>query len=258
MVRKLLTLGVTGALSVALVNFFPPPDARGGGLPPHAKKEGGPAGDLRKAYDGLVRLRAWNRSAGRPEERLRDWTERATQFYRDGVKAYEAGDERLAHEYSAVAADLARAVDHARNAALADAFDSDVPPPPPGIGPDEDAAEHVRRDLGRVHDRLSDLRDADTGRDSRFFREAARDLYHAARRDAEAGRTERARELARAADAMCHALDHLGHLAARGPELKREPPEPKRERPEPKQKKGERPDPKKERPDNVLPPPLDF
>src|SRR5579864_6341738 len=112
MVLKLLTLGAT-VIGVALASYFPPPAEHGGGAPPPAKKKGGPERDLRKAYDGLLRLRAWNRSSGRPEERLRDWTERATRFYRDGVQAYEAGDERIAHEYGAIAAELTRAVDHA-------------------------------------------------------------------------------------------------------------------------------------------------
>ncbi|MDR3633097.1 MAG: hypothetical protein P4L84_04620 [Isosphaeraceae bacterium] len=250
MILKLLALGATSALGVALAGYFPPPEKREGDPPPPAKKKGGPAGDLRKAYDGLLRIRAWNRPSGRPEERLRDWTERATKFYRDGVKAQEAGDERLAHEYGAIAAELTRAVDHARNAALTDALDSDLPPPPPGPGPEGDDSERVRRDLGRVYDRLGALRDENTGRDGKFCHEAARDLYNAARRDAEAGRTERAGELARAADAMSHALEHLGHLEDRAPEAKGERPEPK--------KKGERPDPKKERRDDALPPPLDF
>ena len=65
----------------------PPPKAKGKG---EAKKKGerGPGGDLRKAYDLLRRLRADDSVAGRPEERLRDWTERAAELYRDGLKAF--------------------------------------------------------------------------------------------------------------------------------------------------------------------------
>jgi hypothetical protein len=274
---KLLSLGAASAISVALAGFFPPPDDRDGGPPPPAKKKGGAAGDLRKAYDGLLRLRGWSRSSGRPEERLNDWTERATRYYRDGVKAFEAGDEHRSHEFGAVAAELTRAVEHARNAALADAFDSDLPPPPPGGGPEADDAERARHDLRRVYDRLRDRRDGDAGRDARFFREAARDLYNAARRDAEAGRNQRAGELARAADAMSHALDHLGHLDGRGPEPLDDRPEPRKKKGdgpdhkkkgdgpdrkkgegfEPRTKKGEGPDFKKQRDGDALPPPLD-
>ena len=117
----------------------------------------GPAGDLRKAYDLLRRLRADDRPAGRPEERLRDWTDRAAKLYRDGLKAFEDGDDRLAHEYGAAAHDLARAVDHARNAARFDQPDPDLPPPPDGPGP-EDAGERARRDLRRAYDRIAELR----------------------------------------------------------------------------------------------------
>lgn len=96
-----------------------------------AKKKGepGPAGDLSKAYDLLRRLRASDSSVGRPEERIREWTERATKYYREGTKAFDAGDEFLAHEYGATAHDLARATDHARNAALLDRRDPELPPP---------------------------------------------------------------------------------------------------------------------------------
>ncbi len=53
--------------------------------------------------------------------------------------------------------------------------------------------------------------------DSDFYVKAARDLYSAARRDLEAGRDERAGELARAAEAMTHVPEHLAQVAnARG------------------------------------------
>lgn len=221
MFLKLLSLGATSVLGLALASYFPPPEGPGA-PPPPAKKKDGPAGDLRKAYDGLLRSRALSRSSGRPEERLRDWTERATKFYRDGIKAHEAGEDRLAHEYGAIAADLTRAVEHARNAALTDAADSDLPPPPPGPGPERDEGARIKRDLARVRDRLDDLRGEDGGREGKVFREAARDLYNAARRDAEAGRAQRAAELTRAADAMSHVLEHLGHLEREGPEPKKE------------------------------------
>ncbi len=74
-----------------------PPTARPRRRP--RKKEGrGPGGDLRKTYDLLRRLRADGRSGGRPEERLKDWTDRAIKLYRDAVKASEKGEEREARE----------------------------------------------------------------------------------------------------------------------------------------------------------------
>lgn len=61
----------------------------------------------------------------------------------------------------------------------------------------------ARMDLQRAYDRISAARKA-AGDDNkgRFYLDSARDLYNAARRDAEAGRHERASELARAAEAL--------------------------------------------------------
>src|SRR5205823_1089594 len=153
--------------------------------------------------DLLRRLRSDGRTTGRPEERLRDWTDRATKLYRDGVKAFKEGDHRLAHEYGASAHDLAKAVDHSRNAAQYERPDPDLPPPPSGPGPEDDG-DRVRHDLRRAYDRIRDGLDDKLAGDPKFYLDAARDLYNAARRDAEAGRSERAVELARAADAMSH------------------------------------------------------
>ena len=253
MLSKIFVLGASTlvSLGLGLMGLAPPPD-RGDGPPPPPKKKGGrpgPEDDLRKAYDLLRRLRAEGRSAGRPETRIRDWTDRAVQFYRDGIKAHEQGDGRLAHEYGAIAHELARASDHARNATLYDRPDDDLPKPPGDAWPGE-LPDPVRRDLCKAYDRLSDA-GGEPG--SNLYREAARDLYNAARRDAEAGRYDRAGELARAADAMTHVIDHLGHVADRsGPGLLD---------PEPKARLKaradlDRPDPKAERDSDRLPPPL--
>src|SRR5258707_167014 len=80
--------------------------------------------------------RSDSRSTGRPEERLRDWTERATKLYRTALKSLENGEGREARELGTAAHDLARAVDHARNAATFD-LDNDLPPPPEAGGPEE-------------------------------------------------------------------------------------------------------------------------
>jgi hypothetical protein len=243
----------------------PPPKAKGKG---EAKKKGeeGPRGDLRKAYDLLRRLRAADGSAGRPEERIRDWTERATKYYRDGLTALDDGDDFLAHEYGAIAHDLARAADHASNASLFDRRDPDLPPPSGGFGPD-DSGERVRRDLNRAYERITELGNGDPAPGAGFYLKASRDLYSAARRDVETGREERGGELARASDAMTHVVEHLGHAAdkppgGRGrlgpqPRSRREPPPPLG-RPEPPPPLG-RPEPKErraERRESDLPPPL--
>jgi hypothetical protein len=240
MLGKLFALGVSAVLGISLAGFFPPPPPDDGPPPPLKKKgERAPGGDLKKAYDLLRRLRSDGRATGRPEERLLDWTERATRLYRHGVKAHEVGDLRLAHEYGAAAHDLARAVDHARNAERYERPDPDLPPPPSWPGPEDDDAR-VRRDLRHAYNRIRDARDDSPGADRKFYLDAARDLYNAAQRDAEAGRQERAGELARAAEAMSHVVEHLGHAADR--DRPDEPPSPDR--------KHERPE------DDRLPPPL--
>ncbi|MEO6811901.1 MAG: hypothetical protein ABI353_22560 [Isosphaeraceae bacterium] len=269
---KLLALGMSGLLSLGLVGFLqgppppdgppPPPKEKAKGKDPAKKKAQGPAGDLRRAYDLLRKLRSDNESAGRSDERLRDWTERAAKFYRDGIKAFDAGDRRLAHEYGVIAHDLARATDHARNAAKLDrpVPESDLPPPPDGPGPD-DSTRPVRDELHHIHNRVADLREDQPEPSATFYIDAARDLYNAALRDAEAGRSERAAELSHAAEAMTHVPEHLNHIAKGPDELERDrprPPQPKAKGDRPAPPRGDRPAPPKgERPNaDALPPPL--
>src|SRR3954447_6695024 len=116
MLSKLLSLGLTSLLGLALTTAFQPPPPGDGDRPPppgKTKKDnpGPPQDGLRKAYDLLRRVRGDNRATGKPEERLRDWTERATAIYRDALRAHEAGDEPAADEYGRAAHDLAQAVD---------------------------------------------------------------------------------------------------------------------------------------------------
>ncbi len=199
----------------------------------------------------LRRLKSDGRGTGRPEERLKDWTERAIRLYRDAVKASERGEDRQARELGTAAHDLARAVDHVRNAETSD-FD-ELPPPPAARGPaDED--ERTRRDLTRAHDRIVELRDADWA-GTKFYLDASRDLYNASRRDALSGRLDRAGELARAAEALTHVPEHLIRASGDRPE-----PKEKRDRPGPKAKR-DRPEPPKDERDrpaaDAVPPPID-
>jgi hypothetical protein len=257
--RKLIAAISTVFASLALTALYDAPKAAGQGPEPKVKKKGepkkpgGPGGELRKAYDLLRRLRADDGTAGRPEERLRDWTDRAAALYRNGLKALNAGDPAVAREYGVAAHDLARAVDHARNAARFDRPDPDLPAPADGFGLD-DMSDRARRDLARAYERIDWLRSgpADAGRE--FYANAARDLYSAARRDLEAGRDERGGELARAAEAMTHVPEHLART-----DDAREPFRPGPER----GPFGDRPDPKAKRLAPLdrhgadLPPPLD-
>ena len=239
-ISKLLALGTTSLLGIALCGFLPASDDPP--PPPDSKKKkeaGGPGGELTKAYTLIRRLRADGRTTGRPEERLKDWTDRAAKLYREAVAAADNGEERKAHEYGVAAHDLARAVDHTRNASNAEP-DDDLPPPPDASSDDE----RTRRDLTRAHDRIVDLQ-GDDAPDADFYFKAARDLYNAARRDAEAGRMERGGELARAAEALTHVPEHLARADHEAPEPKERkkkdrpaPPKGKRDHPEPKEKKG--------------------
>jgi hypothetical protein len=255
---KLAAVLLSVVVSLALAGFAPAQAPGRDGAPPpkakakakgkgEAKKKGeaGPKGDLQRAYDLLRRLRAAEAPGSRPEERISDWTERAVKYYRDGLKAFEAGDEFLAHEYGAIAHDLARAADHAHNAALFDRRDPDLPPPSGGFGPDN-SDERVRRDLNRAYDRITGLGSGDPVPGAGVYLKASRDLYSAARRDVEAGREERGGELARAAEAMTHVVEHLGHAAGGAPggrgHLGPQPGErrePLPDRPDPKAKRAE-------------------
>ena len=89
----------------------------------------------------LRRLRADDSSGGRPEERLRDWTDRAAGLYRAGLKALDGANVRAAREYGIAAHDLARAVDHARNAVRYDRPDPDLPPPSDEFGLEDPGSE---------------------------------------------------------------------------------------------------------------------
>lgn len=219
---KLLTMGATFLFGIALLAAQPPTDEERGGPhppppppPPRKEADQGPGGDLRRAYELLRRLRADGRPSGRPEERLKEWTERASKLYRDGVNAQKEGDEHRAHEYGAAAHDLARAVEHSKNASMYEGNDSDLPPPPerePGSD-----AERVRANLWHAHDRLNDGGDAPHEELDKFYIDAARDLYNAARRDLEAGRTARAGELAKASVVITHVAEHLSHALHDGP-----------------------------------------
>ncbi len=209
-----------------------------------AKKKGeeGPEGDLNRAYHLLHRLRANRQSAERTDPRVREWTDRAVDYYRNGLRALRDENPELAHEYASIAHDLARAVEHTHNASLYDRSDDDLPRPPDlgRRGRDGEA----RKDLTKAYERIRDGDDgSDAGPKAGYYRDAARELYSAARRDYEAGRMERSAELSRAAEAMTHVAEHLGHAADF-----RDAPPPGKARPK---------DPQADREGRILPPPTE-
>ena len=157
MLLKLASLGTSVLLSLGLAGFLapqPPPD---GPPPPKKAREKGapkkkgerePGGELKKAYDLLRRLRAEDGAAGRPEEGLRDWTDRAARLVSRRARRPSTTPRRPRLEYGAAAHDLARAVDHSLNAARFDRPDPDLPPPSDDFGL-EDVRDRARRDLNR-------------------------------------------------------------------------------------------------------------
>ncbi len=154
---KLVAALMSVVLSLGLAAYLPGQPPPPGGQPlPKAKGKGAgkkkaerePGGELRKAYDLLRRLRADDGVAGRTAERLREWSKQAAALYRDGLKAQSARDTFLAREYGAAAHDLARAVDHARNASRFDRADPDLPAPSDDFGL-EDTRERALRDPAR-------------------------------------------------------------------------------------------------------------
>ena len=95
---------------------------------------------------------------------------------------------QLAHEYGAIAHDLARAVEHARNAAIL--RPARRRPARAARTGREGRGGEARRELTRAYERLREGEDgSDAGPKAKFYRDAAGELYRAARRDFEAGRT---------------------------------------------------------------------
>ena len=68
-------------------------------------------------------------------------------------RSLNAADMFRAREYGAAAHDLARAVDHSRNAVRYDRPDPDLPPPSDDFGL-RDTEDRARTDLYRAYDRL--------------------------------------------------------------------------------------------------------
>ena len=206
LVAAISSVLVSLGLAASFTGAQPPPF--GGGPPPKAKgkEKGDPKKKGKREPEG--RFEQGVRPASAPPRRRQcdgraprsgssDWTDRAAGFYRNGLKALNASDLWLAREYGAAAHDLARAVDHARNAVRFDRADPDLPPPSDDFGL-EDTKERARRDLYRAYERIGWLGQWQAAPSADFYIKAARDLYSAARRDLEAGRDERAGELARA------------------------------------------------------------
>jgi len=221
---KQVVLSVSTLLGISLATFFQePPDRKGEGPPPpkgkHAAKERektkkqAPGDELRKTYTLLRRIRS-DSVEGKSEPRIKDWADRATDLYRRAIQA-RRDDPHRSHELAIASHDLARAADHAGNAARLDRGDDlELPPPPDGDGPDG-ADERNRHDLQRAYERIQEALETELERENAFYINAAKDLYNAARRDLEAGRVERGGELARAAEAMTHVPEHLD-MAANG------------------------------------------
>jgi hypothetical protein len=77
-----------------------------------------------------------------------------------------------------------------------------------------DSVSSARADLKRAYEKVRDAR-KNANADTKVYLDAARDLYNAARGDVEAGRYQRASELARAAEALTLVPKHLGSVRSR-------------------------------------------
>jgi len=213
MLFKILSFGVSGLVSLTLLGLMPAASQEPGGSTPSRKKgEAGPEGDLQRAYHLLRRLRADGQTAGRSDARIREWTDRATSFYREGIRALREENIQLAQVNAVIAHDLGLAIEHMRNATLYDRPDADLPPPPGKVKAGRDGDAH--RELTKAYNRLREGDDgSDADPDAKYYRNAAGELYRAALRDFEGDRTDRAGELARAAEAMSRVCVNLGHAA---------------------------------------------
>ncbi len=218
----------------------PPPKAKikaKGKGEPKKKGEREPGGELSKAYDLLRRLRADDSSGARPEERLRDWTDRAAGLYRmvskhsmprTGVSPASMGPRPTTwHGPSTMPAMRSAMTGPTRTCRLLrmtlvwkiPASEPAVTYTAPMNGWDGSAT--ARPPAPRC-----------------IYIKAARDLYNAARRDLEAGRDERGGELARAAEAMTHVPEHLAQVGDEPGRFSSRPaPPPPPERPEPKKER---------------------
>ncbi len=222
---------------------------------------------MKKAYDLLRRLRADNRNVGRPEERLHDWTERATKLYRDALKALERA--RSARPTSTASPPTTWPGPSTTPGTPRPSTSTTTCPPPPDAGGPEDEDERTRRDLRHAYDRISELKDDAEGPEIKFYLDASKDLYNAARRDAVAGRRERAGELARAAEALTHVPEHLARAdSTTGPSPRRRrprrtaPSRPRRRKADPnprRRRTGPSPRRRSDRPEpgGEFPPPID-
>ncbi len=284
--------------------------------------EDDPAEKLHEAYLVLRQLRS---ERDRLEERPRALTEKAMGLYRDGLKAFEAGDLPRARTLGIASLELARAVELARQARHDETADDElplppriarvrirqghatleadqikvlraetIPPPIPAdartpetgkekvesktftirvphtdvqgrvvvvrpaetlevkgddrrafvverineelgkqlrqarvlVGPKTpdagDSAAIARAHLRRAYDRIRDARETYKNEDAKVYLDAARDLYNAARREAEAGRNDRAVQLADAAASLTLVPRYLGELKQKPADKKTE------------------------------------
>jgi hypothetical protein len=142
MMFKLLATGATALMSVGALIDLPQQSIADG--KPGATVEGVKRAEIRIATPDLV---VFNDDSAEPlrsayvvlrqlrserlEDRPRELTNRAVVIYRDGLKAFETGDEIRARTLGTASLNLARAVELARRSRQDAGPDPDLPPPPP-------------------------------------------------------------------------------------------------------------------------------
>lgn len=239
----LLTAGAVGSLFL-----WGPADGFTGAVSakPPGPKERGPKGPgkkkdhLQKTYEALTEVSVWMKSdRPRPPRDLSRLFDRASDLYRDAVKASQDEDDRRVDELGLAAHDAARGLLHVLRADAPAA--KGLPAPPPR---NEDELDDLLR---RTRDRLEDA-DNSAPEPGRAFLDAARRLYDQARR----ADGERALQLARAAEAWTHVGEHLNRAEDRT--VRRGEPERRRDRPLPPDDRPRRPRPPRG-PERDAPPP---
>jgi hypothetical protein len=174
-----------------------------------------PHGDVLKQGDG----KAVRKFEVRVDEKaIREQAEQLAKHAHDQAKHAHAEAERARIDAFRIGNETARALAQYRLRSRG--------------GPGE-----ARAELKKAYDRIQKAREEARGDEAKFYLDAARDLYNAARRDAEAGRNDRAIELARAAEALTHVPAHLGAIKEGQDDEDRDTDRPRGDRPERKERR---------------------
>ena len=195
MIGKLLSLGFSSLLGLGLAATFQPTPPDDGPRPParEKRKEGpGPQDELRKTYDLLRRLRSESRAADAPRS-----GSATGPSVRPGITGRAEKPTRRATNRPPTNTVPPRTISRERSSCRQRrAVRSNSRPRPAaptrGYGPRRRPGASGPRPETRLDHIRDQLDKPDESQDARFYNDAARDLYNAARRDASAAGRARA------------------------------------------------------------------